>query len=315
MIVITGGLGFIGTHVARELIEAGEEVVVTRHHTSEVPPYLAPHLGSSLHVEPLDVNDIEGFSALLRDTKATSVVHLATPPRRRVAPAGEMRFAVGGLLNVLEACGRAGVGRITVASSVRVYGDPAVAPAREDQPLIVESTSPIQASKLAEEAVGTYLATAMDIDVVFLRIGIIFGPGYRTLLNVPSRLCHLAAGGLPRLGDHPDPLLGHPNDAWEICYVKDCARAVRVVVTAARREHRIYNVGSGELTTLAALVNAIAAKESQVSPSLRDPGRPAIWPGPAMSIERLKQEFGYRAEWDTKDAVADYIEWLQVHAY
>lgn len=313
MILVTGGLGFIGTQVARELTDFGEEVVLTRHHTVEVPEFLVDRVGAQVHVEPVDVTSAEGIRQLLERYRVDGVIHLATPPRHGVTAVQEMQIAVDGLLAVFDACGRAGIKRLSVASSLRAYGDPASPPARENQALSVAATSAIQASKLAEESLGSYLARTMDIDAVFLRIAVIYGPGYRTLLNVPSRLCHLAAGHPERIAGMADPLEGEPDDAWDICYVKDCARAIRLVQLAPDLSEHVYNIGSGEKTTLAQLLNAISAATSDTTFQLRSTGREPIDPGAAMDIGRLRRDVGYEPKWETKGAVADYVDWLADH--
>lgn len=137
MIIITGGLGFIGSHVARQLLNLGEEVCLTRHLAADVPGFLASEVGRAVRIEPLDITDSAAVTALFRRYPGAGVVHLATPPRSGIAPVAETRSGLDGLLSILAASTEIRTGRISVASSVRIYGAPAVPSAREDQPLAV----------------------------------------------------------------------------------------------------------------------------------------------------------------------------------
>ncbi|HYZ82693.1 MAG TPA: NAD-dependent epimerase/dehydratase family protein, partial [Solirubrobacteraceae bacterium] len=76
MQLITGGLGFIGSHTARALLDLGEHCVVTRHSATRVPDFLQPELGSQLHVEPLDVEDAAALLELGKRYAITGIVHL-----------------------------------------------------------------------------------------------------------------------------------------------------------------------------------------------------------------------------------------------
>lgn len=313
MIIITGGLGFIGSHVARQLLDAGEDVCLTRHRAADVPDFLAAEVGRKVRVEPLDVTDPAAVTALLRRYPGAGVVHLATAPRSGISPVAEMRAGYEGLLSILEGAAEAGAGRVSVASSVVVYGNPVEPPAREDQPLAVACEHPIGASKLAQEATGGYLARELGLDVIFLRIGIIYGPGYRTMLNAPARLAQLAAGRADRVAGLPDPLAGHPGDSWDLCYVSDCARAVALLATAAALPNRTYNVGSGALTTLGELAAAANAAAPGAELAVKPPARAAHAGGAPMPIGRLSADTGFRPQWDTARAMADYVQWLGSH--
>lgn len=318
MILVTGGLGFIGLHTARALLDAGEDVVLTRHRRGALPSFLAGQEGTRLRVEPADSADADRLAEIVGACGVDGIVHLAGPPRSGIGPVEEMRVAIGGLLAVLEAAQRCGVPRVSVASSLAVYGHPAAAAPgarapREDQPLPAAADHPIQAAKLAEEAMGSYLGRMTGVEVVFLRIAGIYGPCYRTLLNAPARLCQLALGRGDRIAGLPDPLAAHPDEAFDLCYVKDCARAICLLHLARPLPGRVYNVGVGASTTMADLVAAV--NKAGVGPelALRESAGPPPDHGPAMDIGRLRADVGFEPEWSTQRAVEDYLRWLRDH--
>src|SRR3954451_2925854 len=116
MILVTGGLGMIGAHTARALVDLGHEVVVTTHRRSEVPSFLA----GRVTVEPLDVTDRDAFLALAGRHDISDIVHLAASIPGE-DPVGFFRTDTIGLLNGLDAARTWGVRRFAVASSLGVY--------------------------------------------------------------------------------------------------------------------------------------------------------------------------------------------------
>jgi nucleoside-diphosphate-sugar epimerase len=116
MILVTGGLGMIGAHTARALVDLGHEVVVTSHRRAEVPSFLA----GKVTVESLDVTDRDAFLALAGRHDISDIVHLAgTIPGEN--PVDFFRTDTTGLLNALDAARAWGVRRFAVASSLGVY--------------------------------------------------------------------------------------------------------------------------------------------------------------------------------------------------
>src|SRR5581483_5239376 len=229
MILITGGMGFIGLHTTRCLLDAGEEVLLTRYRVSREPSFLREEIGRRVAVEPLDVADPESLHGLFRRYPITSVIHLAVPALRGVALSDEFRVNVQGLLNLLAAAQQRGVGRVSLASSVAVYAGLPAGPFREEQPLRLESSNSTEAFKKTFEVLGLHFADRSGLNVVALRIAGIYGPLYHSMANLPSRLVHAAVRG-----EAPDLAGGrggvpHAEDTFDGCYVKDCARAIALL--------------------------------------------------------------------------------------
>ncbi len=311
MILITGGMGFIGLHTARCLLDAGEELLLTRYRVRREPSFLRDAIGKRVAVEPLDVADREGLNELLHRYPVTSVIHLAVPALRGVALADEFRVNVEGLLNLLEAAHAAGVRRVSLASSVAVYAGVPAGPFREEHPLRMESGNPTEAFKKAFEVLGLHFGAQSGLDVVALRIAGIYGPLYHSMANLPSRLAHAAVGGTA-----PDLAGGrggvpYAEDTFDGCYVKDCARAIALLHRAPALRHRIYNVGAGRATTNAELAAAVNAAVPGANIAL-PPGRgPQFRPNAYMAIDRLRDETGFEPANDVKTAIVDYVEWLR----
>jgi UDP-glucose 4-epimerase len=314
MILITGGLGSIGSHTARALLDLGEPVVVTAHRSTQLPDFLADEPGGRVAVEPLDTTDAPAFLDIGKRHEITGIVHLAAASWNLPDPVAYLRAESAALLNALQAATVWGVRRFSVASSIGVYVGVDEAPWREDAPLPVLAPHQIHAFKKTAELFAALAGDSAGFDTVSLRIGTIWGP--RGLPDNPFF-------ALPRLlsaavwGEDPDLTPPRPpayaEDATDLCYVKDCGRAIALLMLADRLNHRIYNVSSGRLVGYGEVVDAInaAVPGSNITlPEGRNPDRP---PDNHLDITRLREDTGFEPQYDVERAVPDYVAWLRSH--
>jgi nucleoside-diphosphate-sugar epimerase len=173
VILVTGGLGMIGAHTARALLDLGHDVVVTRHRNAEVPSFLADRVT----VEPLDVTDRDAFIALGTNHAITGIVHLAVTGLPITDPVDFLRSNTIGLLNALEAARTWGVRRFAVASSLIVYSGRSERRWHEELALpTITIDHLIAASKKPAETLTTHALAGSGVQPVVLRIGTIWGP-------------------------------------------------------------------------------------------------------------------------------------------
>jgi UDP-glucose 4-epimerase len=305
-------MGFIGLHVARSLLEAGEDVVLTRFRSWRLPEFLEPELGGRLRVEDVDLDSGWLLLDVIRRHGVTGIVHLATPPLGP-GPAYEYGTAVQGLLNVLEAARQLGVHRVTVASSVNVYSGAGPGPWREEMPLPVESDSHTSAAKKAVEVLGLHFAHRTGLDVRLLRLAAIYGPMYHSMANLPSHLCHAAVSGTAP--DLSGVRVGTPyaEDASDLCYVRDCAEGIRLVQLAVGLRRRVYNLGGGGAVTNGAVAEAVRTAVPGAEVELPSHQVEPVAARPYMDISHIQEETGYAPSHDIFRGVADYVEWLRAH--
>ncbi|MGH7830009.1 MAG: NAD-dependent epimerase/dehydratase family protein [Candidatus Binatia bacterium] len=261
MILITGGLGFIGLHTARCFLDAGEPVVLTQYRVRREPDFIKEEIGKRAFIEKLDVTSAHDVLDLVRRHKVTGIVHLAVPGLGALSAAEDYRVNMTGFLNILEAARLSDVTRVSLASSVAVYAGLAGGPFQEDALLPVESGNPTEAFKKALEILGMHYASRTALEVVSLRIGSPFGPLYHSLAAPTSRMCHAAAKGAPV--DFTGARRGVPyeEDETGAFYVKDCAMAIRLLQMAGKLSHRIYNISGEQPVTyreFAAMVRKVA---------------------------------------------------------
>jgi UDP-glucose 4-epimerase len=317
MILITGGLGFIGSHTTQALLDLGEQCVLVQRRDPSVPGSLAGEAGRRVFVEQADVGDLTALLEVGSRHKITGIVHLAGSmpwPPGAYEPVDGARRGLGSLLNVLQAACDWGVARVGVASTIGVYGGAAGDPPyREDLPLPMTSGHVIPAFKKIGELLADYLGGATGVEIINYRIGGIWGPLGRPAspFFAAPQLVHAAVRGTP-----PDEsALGspvHADDGIDLCYVKDCGRALALLQLSERLNHRTYNVANGRAVSNGEVAAAIrkVIPEAQVDlPGGRDPGGPDH--DLCLDITRLRKDTGYRPAYDTERAVADYIGWLR----
>ena len=241
-------------------------------------------------------------------------MHLAAARYDLPDPVEYLRADTLGLLNALQAATVWGVRRFSVASTIGVYAGVDEVPWREDTPLPVMAGHQIPVFKKTAELFATLSGASAGFDAVNLRIGTIWGP-----LGLPDN----PFTPLPRLlsaavrGEDPDLTPPRPpayaEDATDLCYVKDCGRAIALLMLAERLNHRTYNVSSGRLVPYREVVAAINAAVPGANITLsegRNPDRP---PDNYLDTTRLRADTGFRPEHDVERAVPDYVEWLRGH--
>ncbi|MFJ5546846.1 NAD-dependent epimerase/dehydratase family protein [Streptomyces sp. NPDC093225] len=309
MILVTGGLGFIGSHTVRAVLDQGERCVVVQRRAHELPPVLA---GEPVKVERADITDREALLAVGRRHEITGIVHLAGSypwPPVPDEPVEATRQALGGLLNIAEAAQEWGVRRLGVASTIGVYfGAANDGLLREDAPLSMTAAVSIPTFKKVGEMLGGFLADTTGLDIVNYRISGTWGPlGHLDPFFAAPALVHAAARGTTPDLTH----LVHPSsaeDGLDLTYVKDTGRAIALLQLAETLNHRTYNVGSGRATTNAQISRAIKKTVPDARVDLPTGG---TTPHLVLDISRLEEDTGYQPEYDTERAAADYIAWLR----
>lgn len=313
MILITGGMGFIGLHTARAMLDAGEEeVVITYYQTWREPDFIKDDYGSRVHVEKVDVTDREGLLALGEKHNITSICHLAVTGLGAFDAVGDMRVNLSGLMNVMEAGVQWGVSRVSLASSIAIYSSVAEGPFREDMDLPIYATgNPTETYKKTFEVVGGHVGIRSGIEVINLRIGGIWGPLYHSMANLPSRLVHAAVKG-----EEPNLAAGRggvpfQNDQADFCYVKDCGLGVSMVHRQESLPSKTYNISSGVAATNQDLVDSIKEVIPDAKIELQPGSGPNARKDPYGDPTRIRAEVGYTPQFTLQSGVVDYINWLR----
>jgi nucleoside-diphosphate-sugar epimerase len=300
LILVTGGLGMIGAHTARALVDLGHEVVVTSHRRAEVPSFLA----GKVTVERLDVTDREAFLALADRHDISDIVHLAgSIPGEN--PVSYFRTDTIGLLNALEAAREWRVRRFAVASSIGVYAGRTEIPWHEELALPTAALPHlIVAYKKAVEPLTTHSLQGSGVQPVVLRIGTIWGP----LVDPESPFYYIPPyiNAVLR-GEKPQPL--YADDGGDSCYAPDAGRAIALLTTAETLRHDTYNISSGRPATNREFVAALHTIQPGLGLDLLPGRQDGSGHDPYLDITRLAGDTGFAPAFDVAAAVADYVAW------
>ncbi len=319
MQLVIGGFGFVGSNTVEALIGLDEACVITQYKRDRVPQFLKDRVGKQVFIESADVGDTDALRAVGKKHKITGIVHLATggmPARRSNALelAEDIHSTVRSIANVIQVAQEWGVKRVTLSSAPVVYNSITELPWREDQPLPMTATFPMEAAKKCGEILSSYLGLQANIECVEVRLASMYGPNYDpTRSSLIGRLVHAA---VKRENPNLEGLrFGsvYADDGGDQCYIKDAARAIALLQTANHLNHRLYNVSSGRPTTNQEIVTAIRKVIPdfvvELSPG-HMPGLPeALW---YFDVTRLYQETGFEPQFDIEAGVADYIAWLRL---
>ena len=311
MILIIGGMGFIGLNTALRLLEVGQKVVITQHSSHRVPDFLKDEIGTRVFTARMDVTNPYEVFDVVRRHQIESIINLMAPPARSLSTQADYHLYTSGLQNVLQAAQTFGLRRVSLGSSVAVYGGLPAGPFREDTPLPVHSPTQVSAFKKGMEMHAYFWGGQAKLDVVALRIASIYGPLYYSMHNPIGRICHAAVKNAePDFSDRPGGKI-FEDDQADWTYVKDVARGIQMVHTAEKLSHRVYNIGSGQATSNKDAFEAARKVVPEAKCAALKPGRAPNAPNnPATDLSRVK-EVGYQPEHTLETGIAAYIEWLR----
>jgi UDP-glucose 4-epimerase len=318
MILITGGLGFLGCNLAKLLCDAGEVVLLTSNRNTEVPSLIAPFLGKNLKVAPLDITARENVSRTLDENGIRAIVHAAVRSEKGNTTLYQaMDVNVTGTINVLEAAHRAGIKRVLFISSEAVYqGMTQTTPFEEEERLLITSDRFVPGTKKAGEILCLMYSQEHKMEALSIRLTRVYGPLYKGIRNLPGHMVEKAAKGLPIELGHYDPAEAH-----DFIYSKDAARALVLLLKAPSLRHRIYNLGYGKLTSIGAFADAVKQLLPDAEVHLGDHSGPLTSTRTPMDIHacvdisRLREETGFAPEYDAYRGVEHYVEWARGGIY
>jgi len=248
-ILVTGGAGFIGSHVVESLVKCGHEVsVVDNLITGRVS-----HVPLGVRLYQVDVASPELLSAVVAE-RPDAIVHLAAQISVSAStrdPEEDARVNIGGALNVLRAAHASGCGRIVYSSSAAVYGNPSSLPLQEGASM--RPLSPYGVSKRAAEDYFLADAAATDLTIGVLRYGNAYGPR-----QAVSAECGVTTIFLQKILEGQSPtIFGDGSATRDYVYVGDVAEAT--VTALYNDKNLIVNISSGQETSVQALWDQLIA--------------------------------------------------------
>ena len=310
--IVTGGAGFIGSHLVDRLLAEGVEVIVVDNFDPFYPravkeSNLAWAAQSPLfRLIELDIRDAEGVKRLVDQSRPDVIVHLAVRAGVRPSIENPGLYAdvnVLGTVHWLEAAARLEPRpRFVYASSSSVYGDRTDAPFRETDPVELP-VSPYAATKKACELLAFTFHHLHGVPVTGLRFFTAFGPR-----NRPD----LAIAKFTRLIDRGDraPMFGDGTTRRDYTFVADIVDGiVRAIDRCAG--HHLYNLGNSDPIELRVLIDAIASALGKAAVIERLPEQPGDVRQTYADITRASSDLGYRPRTPFGEGLAQYIAWYR----
>ncbi len=310
--LVTGGAGFIGSHVCERLLHEGHAVWAF----DDLNPFYDPQLKrrNLRDIQSLakpfefvhgDLCDRAALDELFGSVKFDQVIHLAARAGVRPSlaePALYQRVNVEGTVNVLEAARNHRVRKIIIASSSSVYGVNSKVPFNENDP-IFSAISPYAASKLACESLGHVYHHVYGLDVAMLRLFTVYGPRQRPDLAIRKFATLIQAG-------KPIPVFGDGSMARDYTYVTD---TVAGILAATRKEFgfQIFNLGESQTVTLGRLVGLIEAALGMKAVIDRQPPQPGDVPVTFADITKARTLLGYDPQVKIEAGIRLFIDWFR----
>ncbi len=288
--LVTGGAGFIGSHLVERLLGDGHRVRVLDNFSTGAPANLAfAEKHDRLEVIEGDIRDLATVERVARGVAA--IFHQAamrSVPRSVDDPLGANENNVTGTLHVFEAARRLGVGRVVYASSSSVYGDRPDLPKREDQP--PAPISPYAVSKAAGEQYGAVWHRLYGIETVGLRYFNVFGPRQDPTSEYAAVIPRFILWGLR---GEPLEIHGDGTQSRDFTYIDNVVHANLLAAEAAGAGGQAFNVGCGERISLLAVVERLEKILQRSVTRRHTPGRAGDVPHTLADLGRAKRSLGY----------------------
>jgi len=311
--VVTGGAGFIGSHLASALVGRGDRVRVlddfSTGRTENLTQFAPGELGSGGKVEILraSVTDAAALRSVCRG--AQGVFHEAAQvsvPASIRDPEASYTINVMGTLQVLEACRAEGVPKVVFAASSAAYGDDPELPKTES--MSPRPLSPYASGKLAGEALLSVWGRAYGLQTVALRYFNVYGPGQRDDSPYSGVIALFARAVLER---RIPTIFGDGEQSRDFIYVADVVQANLLAMERTLEPGCVLNVGTGRSVTINELYGRMADLADFSQEAIHAPARAGDVPHSLASIERARALLGFEPNTNLGAGLARTLEWYR----
>jgi UDP-glucose 4-epimerase len=313
-VLVTGGAGFIGGHIAEQLTTSGHDVTVIdnlvpyydlgiKEHNVNAAQKAAKASGGSYELVDASITDEDVVDTYVADTDV--VYHQAAQAGVRKSieqPKKVNHYNVDGTVEILDAARKHEVDRVVVASSSSVYGKPEYLPYDEDHP--TTPVSPYGVSKLATEQYARTYSEVYGLPTVSLRYFTVYGPRMRpnmAMTNFVSRCLH----------GEPPVIYGTGEKTRDFTYVTDVRRVNEQLLTDDSADGEICNIGSTDNIDIQTLAEVI---RDEIDPSLDivyDDPREGDAEHTHADVSKAGDLLGYKPTVDIREGVQQFIEWYR----
>ncbi len=312
-VLVTGGAGFIGSHLVQSRLEMGDEVTVLDDFNDFYDPRIKERnlsgLTSDVRIVRGDIRNEALVENLFLEGRFETVVHLAARAGVRPSlndPRLYVETNVVGTLNILEAARKSGVERVVNASSSSVYGVLKTAPFREDMAL-TRTISPYAATKLAGEQLCSNYSHLYGIRTISLRFFTVYGPRQRPDLAIHG-FCRAISEG------RPIKQFGDGSTRRDYTYIDDILQGVNGAMAYEGAPCEVFNLGESHTTTLSELIALIEKALGRKADINVLPEQPGDVPLTYADIGKAQRELGYRPMVPVSVGIPRFVDWFQALA-
>jgi UDP-glucuronate 4-epimerase len=308
-VLVTGGAGFIGSHLVEKLVAAGHEVVIVDDFNDFYDPQIkrANIAGFAKDVTVCHVDLREGAAVrnLFHREKVDAIAHLAA--RAGVRPSIQLPQLyydtnVIGTLHLLEAARVTGVERFIFASSSSVYGASKTVPFHEDEHL-TQTLSPYAATKVAGEFLCSTYSHLYQMRVVALRYFTVYGARQRPDLAIHRFTRRICAG-------QPIDQFGDGSTRRDYTYIDDVIQGTMAALKYEGPRYDIFNLGESETIQLKELISAIENALGKKAKINRLPEQPGDMPLTCADISKARKLLGYNPTTKFSEGLPRFVKWF-----
>jgi UDP-glucuronate 4-epimerase len=311
--LVTGGAGFIGSHLVERLLGEGDwRVHVVDDFNDFYDPALkrrnvAPHLARrDFRLREADIRDRAALAGVFREEAFDCVVHLAARAGVRPSLAEPLLYAetnIRGTLNLLELARESGVRRFVFGSSSSVYGENEKVPFSEDDP-VNRPISPYAATKAAGELLCHTYSHLWGLRCVALRFFTVYGARQRPDLAI-HKFARLISRG------QPVPVFGDGTTRRDYTFVDDIIAGVRAAMDYEASAFEVINLGESRTVSLSELIGLLERELGREARLERQPPQPGDVPQTFADISKARRLLGYDPQTPIEEGIRRFVEWFR----
>jgi UDP-glucuronate 4-epimerase len=311
-ILVTGGAGFIGSHLVERLLAEGHSVSVV----DEFNDFYAPAIkranvaafAAHVPIYETDIRDREAITRVVREQQPDSIIHLAARAGVRPSikdPQLYIDTNITGTWHLLEAAKQHHVPRFISASSSSVYGVIKTAPFSEDM-LINQTISPYAATKMATEQFCSNYSHLYGLRTISLRFFTVYGPRQRPDLAIHSFTRAIDEGrSIQQFGDG--------STRRDYTYIDDILQGITACLTYEGEKCDVFNLGESQTTTLSDLIATIERALGKKANIERLPEQPGDVPLTYANIDKARRLLGYAPTTKIAEGIPKFVEWYRAN--
>ena len=307
-VLVTGGAGFIGSHLVHRLLREGHGVVVVDEFNDFYDPAIkranVAAFADQVEVIEASICDADLMKSLTYKDKFDAIVHIAARAGVRPSlenPRAYIETNITGTYNMLEAARAGGVQHFLFASSSSVYGLAKTVPFSESLPL-PQTLSPYAATKLSGEHLCGNFSHLYGLRVACLRFFTVYGPGQRPDLAI-HKFTDLIYQG------KPIPKFGEGQTRRDYTYVDDIIQGVMGSLAYDKTPFEIFNLGESETTTLTELIEVLEQALGRQAVINQLPEQPGDMPLTCADISKARAMLGYNPTTKISEGIPRFVEW------